>query len=709
MPNPKPTSTVIQDSIPLPSAQPPEVDYLQHRYRAYEDSQVTYDSGSREFVPQPFRTRTISLDLEPRPVGQLLADSTDSFHKAVERLKANKKCKTESEIATFKFENCENWGDVIEHVQNAEKKYASDKSLKDKVRGLFRKVSDNGRSIQSFVGLLPDGEYKTLCGGLTLILTAMVAHSDIRKKMAELMEKLPELVQDTEEYLEIYGSEQLRRLAELLYADIMQTLEYIVEWYLQKSWERSLKALGKNTNYGDRCDALLNKIGNSRSSMEKEWTRCGHKTLKSMRGTLIQIQSAILETLEAATDSRECMRSVEASLEDMKKGIQEGGQEWQKTLQAQVMSFNELRKMLADGRKIAEWKQEKVQQAEEYNRELAEWRDRTNAMSYDPKKLAKILNLSLKKERHLEDIGAVQAKSLEGSLKFQKRARWVARHPVFLQEWYKSRQSSLLVVQGRSDYESRSPISFLASLLYQELKGDKDVLVLPFFCGLHSGDRFDKSGKTSGPMHMCRSLLAQILSIKSIDWSGGDNGLPMLPLPSDQVVELSQGSFAAYLKLICNLIARLQGIYRAIFILIDGLDWYDVTWEKEIRKVDESFRGLVSEDESPGVLKWLLQASMGVFSERGTASPHPQSSRQGGYSENRHAGSGLNVGLRFPQKIPVTRESPAESDSAGRKQTRLGSVVNACPRLYRSPSVGEALSGTRPGCWGQSGKIFATI
>lgn len=178
--------SALDDEIPLPSEQPPEVDFIQHRVTEFRDVEgnlpAQYDVARKRFVQ---RTRTVSFpsnspsfDLNPEQIPDsslVLAETTDSFSRAIDKLKQEKGVKkkgAKSTISEFNIlSECHNWNEVMKTVRNVEATYTDTGSVSGKVREVFRRMGDNANSIKAFVGLLPDGNYKTLCGGLTLILT----------------------------------------------------------------------------------------------------------------------------------------------------------------------------------------------------------------------------------------------------------------------------------------------------------------------------------------------------------------------------------------------------------------------------------------------------------------------------------------------------------------------------------------------------------
>ena len=166
---------LADDVFPFPSTQPISVDFIENRDAGFRnaegDLQCKFDPIRQTFVPRPVVPDTALEDQEAALEESKLqvVATTESFVKAISALK--KKKSKEKKIASFDLDSCHDWKDITLLIQEVVKDYHKDDSTRGRLRGQFRRVGDNAKSIQTFVGLLPDGEYKTLCGGLMLILT----------------------------------------------------------------------------------------------------------------------------------------------------------------------------------------------------------------------------------------------------------------------------------------------------------------------------------------------------------------------------------------------------------------------------------------------------------------------------------------------------------------------------------------------------------
>jgi hypothetical protein len=170
-------SSVENEAFPLPSKQHISVDFIENRTSEFRDNQgqlpCRYDPMQHKFVPKPFDEpdTEISPDVfeeEVKKSKMQLVATNESFSRALDKLKATSK---EKAVACVNLSACDDWEDVGKALENLTTEYHSDKGAWAKVRKVFRNVGDNSKSIQTFVHLLPDGQYKSLAGGLTLILT----------------------------------------------------------------------------------------------------------------------------------------------------------------------------------------------------------------------------------------------------------------------------------------------------------------------------------------------------------------------------------------------------------------------------------------------------------------------------------------------------------------------------------------------------------
>jgi hypothetical protein len=186
----------------------------------------------------------------------------------------------------------------------------------------------------------------------------------------------------------------------------------------------------------------------------------------------------------------------------------------------------------------------------------------------------------MERDTHLSDILVVQRYGLQDSISFRNRASWVSQTSEF-QDWINSNESALLFVQGHnSSFERTSPLSFLVSLLCDNLQDQPGALVLPFFCG-----RETAKPRVSGPMTMTRAFFVQMLASYDLAHVKDTNERPLMSfLEAQHIMRMKEDNLDAYIVALGQLILELRQESKAIFILVDGIDFFDTKWKDEVLK-----------------------------------------------------------------------------------------------------------------------------
>jgi hypothetical protein len=72
----------------------------------------------------------------------------------------------------------------------------------------------------------------------------MMKHTEVREKMATLLEDLPDIVEECEQYSEIYpGRDALHLCVNEVYVVVLMALEDMIHWYEQSWASESLQRL----------------------------------------------------------------------------------------------------------------------------------------------------------------------------------------------------------------------------------------------------------------------------------------------------------------------------------------------------------------------------------------------------------------------------------------------------------------------------------
>jgi hypothetical protein len=113
-------------------------------------------------------------------------------------------------------------------------------------------------------------------------------------------------------------------------------------------------------------------------------------------------------------------------------------------------------------------------------------------------------------------------------------------------------------------------------------------------------------------MALVRAMLAQILALlETTDIVDGKGRSPLSLLVNDQILGMKDGDLSAYMAVISALVLELQVHFKAIFILVDGIDFFHSDWEDEVQEVLQGLSKVAFARQGPigGPLKVLFTAS----------------------------------------------------------------------------------------------------
>lgn len=223
---------------------------------------------------------------------------------------------------------------------------------------------------------------------------------------------------------------------------------------------------------------------------------------------------------------------------------------------------------------------------------------------YSRNGLIKELQLDVKGDSTASDIEQILKIGNAETYKYQDRAKLLSEVTRF-RDWLASTCSGALLVQGNQELERISPMSFMAAMLLGSLSQIPSALVLSFFCGMHTYTAEDEATcPTSGPVAVARDLLAQLLSLKTRQDDSRSPRQELLDLhflDTPTVNKMQKGKVRPFLKTLTALLTSLRARYAAIFILVDGIEYYEneVDYSKDMSRLLKALLELVHVEYSP--------------------------------------------------------------------------------------------------------------
>lgn len=186
----------------------------------------------------------------------------------------------------------------------------------------------------------------------------------------------------------------------------------------------------------------------------------------------------------------------------------------------------------------------------------------------------------------------------------QHRTTWAISDPK-VYEWFKSRRSRALVINGNCSIQRISPLSFFCALLIESLQKLEPIIVLHHFCGLHMS-RNSVENEELGSSAIIRMLIYQL----AMQWRFGE--LECLSADDAQAFKRSGSNITDdFLFSIFSKMVRALPRRQPIFIIIDGINYYET--QEFCQKTKKLVKKLVKLLGAPASVKLLITSTTRIL------------------------------------------------------------------------------------------------
>ncbi|ELQ34945.1 hypothetical protein OOU_Y34scaffold00737g4 [Pyricularia oryzae Y34] len=250
-------SDEVQDR--LPSSQLATV--LAAEARAEDqDPPLLYPEHWRAFFEPPSHTRT-SQDISPsNPLTELISVESAKLREKWTKFQTN--CPVQDRLALSQTEpTMDGVIDTVTQLQTAwQKQRTHADSRTGKVRRLFHRFCGTVDSHSDLLKLLPDGnEYVSVfAGALSAIVKASVNHEHVAEGLADSLCRINDAVARVQPDLELFATDETRRLVAELYAHVFLFLGGVMDWIGERRRRRLLDSF--SSSLADRFDAEVAKV-----------------------------------------------------------------------------------------------------------------------------------------------------------------------------------------------------------------------------------------------------------------------------------------------------------------------------------------------------------------------------------------------------------------------------------------------------------------
>ncbi|KAH7031940.1 hypothetical protein B0J12DRAFT_310188 [Macrophomina phaseolina] len=544
---------------------------------AYMEESVGEQSPDFDHQRQAFVTKEEALALaeEEREIWAEAAEEAQNLVVVVETTQRIIKKKV-PELSVIDPRNVK-WSEVERAIRQGLVYYQEEslKGPKGWLRKGFRKLSDNSRVFEKWIGFLPEGTYTSpVCACFKIVLGVATSIREVRDQVFDALADIPEIFMSIEQYLQIYPSKQLRARGASLYASLARTLQSIMKFFTENPLRRVGRALAL-----EDCDASFKNnlihMKACKAAFQEAGTFCLHNRVANIQIQMSQMQRTFMTTWE-----RERNRADQAN-----RNIDE---------MANVNLCNALLATLREDRSCFHEEMRSFMREEEQRLLLSS----RSMAGLNYKKIISFLSEfgfdQRATDQEMERVMLDQATRSEASI---ERLTWIKETRAF-QDWIMSETSRYLVIQcDDRDPQPTSTLSTLGAEIIHVLAASKVAVTAIHFCGLHNRPQDeDYTGGTG----MMLNLLGQVLRSWNISWDD-----PYIE--KSLKLDLKSGKLKAASEALRSAIQSLKS-GQLVFMVLDSIDAFEhpALAAKAVRSVRSLLNIMEETGKNGGVVMKIL-------------------------------------------------------------------------------------------------------
>ncbi|KAK0672653.1 hypothetical protein QBC41DRAFT_313089 [Cercophora samala] len=455
------------------------------------------------------------------------------------------------------------WDDVLKEAQQASDAYSEAPGMWNKIRKGLSSFGRNAKAFDAWASLLPSqSEYvSVLCGGLKLILGAAARLHDLNSDVCDALAEIPILLKSTHLVLGVFKrSKDLHQASAALYSAILAALHHIILWYREKAIKTLFKSLLKQDLYAIQLTELVNNVRQQVDRFEHVVRLNSYErivtTSEMVRTQGVQQDQNHSTLVRYLDDTSNELHSFRGEFNSKAVDLQSQVNELTNVLAVFLSSgcsmnarthdvrgpYLPIRKVKSDSRLI----QDPSPGLSPHGSQKRGLEETISTLDYDSSVTEKDIATSL---RSVWQVPIPDQDRLVAAMRSQR-----------LQNWITETTSSALFLNFNATRNHHST-SFVAAKLANSIKSSS-VLVLTFFCGLHTKHRTDDPD--FGVTGMMRSLTSQLLL-----------AYPNFDLHTVRLIQEKDMDDAEDLcEIFCRLVAQLPR-QKTLFCILDGVTGFE--------------------------------------------------------------------------------------------------------------------------------------
>ncbi|KAK8129307.1 hypothetical protein PG999_001687 [Apiospora kogelbergensis] len=374
--------------------------------------------------------------------------------------------------------------------QTSSRNNTSINNIAKRLRTSFDSLCKHAGAGETFVSLIPNDQFgfaSVLCGGLKTVFLAMKNTHEHREQVYKAIEDLPYIICDNAVSLEdVIEDEDLHKRAAALHVAVFKVIRRILRWSISGSFVTALKFVANPQR--------------PLSELREDLAEVKVKANRFQQRALIISQSHQRESLRLHCLSAQAEEGRDAVIQTMQRDIQ--------GLSAKISRLCQL-----------EWIYMRSQGAATATYETKSLpRRRQPKLLLEPEVYTILEKLKYERGLVSQDCEVFQRSGRQSNLTMDLGRMFAIESTFRIQAWLTIDESSMLLVNGRSESRRSPELSILSARIIDRLleshrtgepsRNGMVIVPLAFFCSQH---RDRKRDPYSNPSELAMSLLLQLI------------------------------------------------------------------------------------------------------------------------------------------------------------------------------------------------------
>ncbi|KAK7912143.1 hypothetical protein PG985_014624 [Apiospora marii] len=558
--------------------------YLQSRSRHPPDEAVRFienqiaPSGQAQSV---FHERVDSFVLvdEAERQDQISADLWKEADEEKEQLfsmmekvreKLKKKSSPGSTLADLDLRHCK-WGEVMSEVQITATGWRTSTTHSAKMMQYIDKVGQNSKAFESWLTLLPAGDYgASIAGVFKVAIGAAGRYKNVEESIFKALSEIPEIMESARRYVQIYHQNRyhsLERKTFDLFRAILRTLLHIMKFFADSKFRKIWQPVLHQSGYKSELMDSIDEIKKQTERVREEANHCLAERVLHHEGISMAINQKSETQLENQETELQLLRSIYQVLKvnPLLGLVRDDG--------LLHPNASHLVEMVAASRSPSPVPEQPAAPAPAPDNSAALRVQLLDAIRYDPEVIAKDIQVTIQRGMALDEQPKAVAASLVAHSRFDAYfgpAGGAGGEP----------SSSTLLANGHLDAvysDGVSPLGLVVAEVARATAGRRAAYVVSYFCERHRPGLFaaaSSSGASTSATSPVGAVVASFIGQLLAQMEDQQLQPDFAFLKDEDWPRLRQGRLNALCVVFVKLVGQLPP-GSVLLCMIDGASLYE--------------------------------------------------------------------------------------------------------------------------------------